>query len=59
MPAPVPTLATLALLLVHVPPPVVEDRVVVDPAHNEVVPVIVAGIALTVIEVVLAHPATI
>ncbi len=55
----VPIVATPALLLAHVPPPVVEDRVAVVPAHNELVPVIVAGIALTVIEVVLAHPATV
>ena len=55
----VPIVATPILLLAHVPPLVVEDRVVVDPAHKEVVPVIAAGIALTVIEVVLAQPATV
>jgi hypothetical protein len=54
----VPILATPALLLAHVPPPVVEERVVVVPAHKEVAPVIVAGIALTVIVVVLTQPAT-
>ena len=54
----VPMVATPVLLLAHVPLPVVEDSVVVVPAHKEVVPVIPAGIALTVTVVVLTHPAT-
>ena len=53
----VPIVATPVLLLAHVPPLVVDERAVVDPTHKEVVPVIGAGIALTVIEVVLAQPA--
>ncbi len=55
----VPIVATPVLLLAHVPPPVVEDRLVVDPAHKAVVPVIAAGIALTVTDVVVLHPATV
>jgi hypothetical protein len=54
----VPIVATPVLLLVHVPPLVVDDRVLVAPAHNEVIPVIVAGSAFTVIDVVLTQPAT-
>ena len=54
----VPMVATPVLLLAHVPPTVAEDSVVVVPAHKEVVPVITAGIALTVTVVVLTHPAT-
>ncbi len=54
----VPMVATPELLLAHVPPPVVEDSVVVVPAHIEVVPVIAAGIAFTVTVVVLTQPAT-
>lgn len=37
-----PTVAVAALALVHVPPVVVEDRVVVLPAHTVGLPVIVA-----------------
>jgi hypothetical protein len=54
----VPIVATPVLLLVHVPPLVVDDRVVVAPAHNEVIPDIAAGSAFTVIDVVLTQPAT-
>ena len=55
----VPIVATPVLLLAHVPPLVVEDRVVVDPAHTEVVPVIAAGSAFTVTVAVLLHPLTV
>ena len=55
----VPIVATPVLLLAHVPPLVVEDRVVVDPAHTEVVPVIAAGSAFTVTIAVLLHPLTV
>ncbi len=54
-----PIVATPVLLLNHVPPLVVDDSVVVAPAHKEAVPVIAAGIAFTVIDVVLAQPATV
>ena len=52
-----PIVATPVLLLAHVPPLVVDERVLVDPTHKEAVPVIAAGIAFTVIDVVLAQPA--
>ena len=52
----VPMVATPILLLAHVPPLVVDDSEVVDPAHKEVVPVIAAGRAFTVTGVVLLHP---
>ena len=55
----VPIVATPVLLLSHVPPTVVEERVVVVPAHKAVVPVITAGIVLMVIDVVVLHPATV
>ena len=54
----VPIVATPVLLLAHVPPLVLDDKVVVDPAQKEVVPVIAAGTAFTVIDVVLTQPAT-
>ena len=53
-----PTVAKLVLLLLHVPPPVVDDRVVVLPIHTVEVPVRAAGRAFTVIDVVLTQPAT-
>ena len=55
----VPIVATPVLLLAHVPPLVIEDRVVVDPAHTVVVPVIAAGSAFTVTVAVLLHPLTV
>ena len=51
-----PTVAKLVLLLLHVPPPVVEDRVVVLPTHTVAVPVIIAGSAFTVYTAVPTHP---
>jgi hypothetical protein len=41
MPVAVPTVATEVLLLVHVPPNVVFSRLIVEPAHTLVGPVIV------------------
>ena len=55
----VPIVATPVLLLAHVPPLVVDESVVVAPAHKEVVPVIAAGSALMVIDVVVLQPATV
>jgi hypothetical protein len=43
-----PTVATAILLLIHKPPPTVLPSVVVLRTHTLVVPVIVAGEALTV-----------
>jgi hypothetical protein len=40
--------ATVGLLLVHVPPKVVDDSAVVEPTHTVGVPEIVAGSAFTV-----------
>ena len=40
-------LPTAVLLLLHVPPEVTSESVVVDPTQTEVVPVIVAGKGLT------------
>ena len=51
-----PTLAMLVLLLVHVPPPVVELRVVADPAHTVDAPVIGAGPVDTVTPFVATQP---
>ena len=43
-PVPEPTVATLALLLLHIPPVVRQLKVVVAPAHTDVVPEIVCAI---------------
>lgn len=51
-----PTVATATVLLLHTPPVVAELSVVADPAHTLVVPVIAAGIALTVTVVVVLQP---
>ncbi len=50
------TVATPPALLVHVPPLVVEARVVVDPTHTDAVPVIAAGGAFTVTVVDVVQP---
>ena len=51
----VPIVATLVLLLIHVPPPVLE-RVVVEPAQTVVVPAIAVGNGFTVTTVVVIQP---
>ena len=51
----VPIVATLVLLLIHVPPPVLE-RVVVEPAQTVAVPVIADGNGFTVTTVVVIQP---
>lgn len=50
------TVATATSLLVHVPPAAVLLRVVVDPVQTVVVPVIAAGLALTVMPCTAALP---
>ena len=55
MPELVPIVATLVLLLIHVPPPVLE-RVVVEPAQTVAVPVIADGNGFTVKTVVVIQP---
>jgi hypothetical protein len=56
MPDEEPIVATDGVLLLHVPPEVASDNVMVVPAHNEVGPVIVpadaAGLTVTVVETV-------
>jgi hypothetical protein len=51
-----PTVAWAVLLLLQVPPAVRSDKVVVKPIQTLVVPVITAGIGLTVIAEVIKHP---
>ena len=51
----VPMVATLVLLLSHVPPPVLES-VVVEPAQTVAVPAIADGNGLTVTTVVVIQP---
>ena len=46
-PVPAPTVATAVLLLLHEPPPVVLDKIVVAPTHTVSAPVIGAGSGLT------------
>lgn len=55
MPLSEPTVA-FALMVLHVPPPVALDNVVVDPTHTFNVPVMAAGNVLTVISKVTRHP---
>lgn len=49
IPVPAPTDPSAGLLLLHVPPVVPSLNVVVEPTHTFVVPVITAGLGLTVI----------
>jgi hypothetical protein len=49
MPDELPMVATPALLLVQLPPPGDEVKVVVPPAHNDNVPLMAAGDELDVI----------
>jgi hypothetical protein len=53
-----PMVATDVLLLLHVPPPVALDNVVVAPTQTDNVPVIAAGNEFTVTTLVAAHPVT-
>jgi len=55
-PAPVPTVATVVVLLDHVPPVVVLTNVTVAPAHTGTDPVIATGELLTVTTAVAVHP---
>jgi len=48
IPVVAPTVASAVLLLVQVPPPGVEFKVVVSPAQTVLVPVIAVGVRLTV-----------
>jgi hypothetical protein len=51
-----PTVATAVALLLQVPPPVASDSVVVAPAHTAAVPIIAAGVEITVTVVVAVQP---
>jgi hypothetical protein len=55
-PVPDITVATLVLLLVHVPPPVLLVKVVELPTHMLVEPAIAAGLAVTVTVAVTRQP---
>jgi len=57
-PVPLPIVATEGRLLVHVPPGVGSTSVVVPPTHIFVVPTIVAGVAITLNDVVALQPVT-
>ena len=48
MPVPVPTVATPVLLLLHRPPAVTSNKATLAPSHITLVPVIAAGLGLTV-----------
>jgi hypothetical protein len=48
--------ATAGVALLHTPPAVALLKVVVEPTHTLVVPVMAAGSALTVTVLVTAHP---
>ena len=54
-PVPGTTVATVVVLLLHVPPPT-SLKVVVDPTHTDTVPVIEDGNGLTVTTVVAKQP---
>ena len=56
-PVPVPTVATVVVLLVHLPPPVPSLRVLVCPTHSVVIPVMGSGLAFTEITVLVMQPA--
>ena len=56
MPVALPTAATDGLLLVHVPPEDALARLILEPAHTGVFPVIEAGNGLTVKGVVARQP---
>lgn len=59
MPVTTPDASTDAfdgLLLVHVPPGTVLVRVVVEPTHTVLLPLIGPGVAFTVTDLVLLHP---
>ena len=47
-PVDAPTVATVVLLLLHVPPPVASESVVVRPEHTVLVPFITKGSGFTV-----------
>lgn len=51
-----PIVATVTLLLAHVPPVLALLSVVVAPVHTDVVPVIAAGSGFTVTTIDLAQP---
>ena len=56
-PVPVPTVATVVVLLAHLPPGVPSLRVLACPAHIVVMPVIGSGLAFTDIMVYVVQPA--
>lgn len=55
-PVPEPIVATVVVTLVQVPPEVISLRFVVWPAHTVKLPVIPAGLGLTVTSVLVKQP---
>lgn len=55
-PVPEPTVAVPVFALVQVPPEGEELKVVVAPVHTDIVPVMVAGVVLTVTCLIAVHP---
>jgi hypothetical protein len=51
-----PTVATVIVLLDQIPPPVLQASAMVDPSHIVEGPVIAAGTAFTVTDLVEMHP---
>ena len=56
MPLPMPTIATVVLLLVQVPKAMASLKVIEEPSHTDERPVITAGAGVTVITIVVVHP---
>lgn len=56
MPVVYPTVATVVVPLIQVPPPIISLKVVVAPMQTLVMPLIGAGAELTVIRLVAIHP---
>ena len=52
----VPTIAIDVLLLLHLPPGVGSDKLIVEPAHTRFGPVIAAGVGMTVTEPPMVQP---
>jgi hypothetical protein len=57
MPLAEPTVATALLLLLHVPPASVLERVAVGPSQTVLAPVIAAGVPVTVTVCIAGQPA--
>ena len=58
VPDPVPTVAIPVFRLLHTPPPLTSDKLILKPGHTGMLPVIFAGngFTVTIAEFVLAQP---